>query len=459
MSATRVIDDHVELANIGTKSHSQIEAHIQGVGTYAFPSADGAANRILETDGAGVLTWVTKPKLDNGTAQGQMAFWDAVAEKWVNTEISELFWDDINERMGIGTDSPSYKLEVHGGSIKANNILTDLINNRTYIGENVGGTPPIGAEGILVVAVGENASFQNNQNYVTTIGYNAGSGNRGEAQTALGVLAGQDNAADAQTAIGAMAGYGNLGETQTAIGCQAGNLNQGASQSAIGYSAGEENTGDHQTAFGRETGRVNSGDYQIAMGYNTGINNSGGAQTSIGFNSGNDNIGEDQTCIGYGSGCWNLGGAQTVIGFLAGGDNTGNNQLGFGARAGQENEGDNVICFGTHAAFQNTGNDVIAIGNEAGRGNTLDNQFILQQKGINPSPLIQGDFLTGNIIIGGEVAATSARLELNSKEGALLLTRLTTVQRDAMTPVNGMVLYNSTVNETQCYENGVWRQI
>jgi len=459
MTGAVVIDDHIELVNIGTKTHSEIESHIQGIGNYAFPSVDGAANRILETDGAGILTWVTKPKLDNGTAQGQMAFWDAVAEKWVKTETSELFWDDVNERLGIGIDSPSYKLEVHGGSIKANNIFTDLVNNRVYIGENIGGTPPVGVEGILVVAVGINASFQNNQNYVTTLGYNAGYENRGEAQTALGVMAGENNAADAQTAIGAMAGLGNLGETQTVIGCQAGHLNEGASQSAIGYSAGEENTGDHQTAFGRETGRGNSGLYQIAIGYNTGIDNAGGAQTSIGFNSGNNNVSENQTCIGYGSGCWNLGEAQTVIGFLSGCDNVGNNQLGFGAYAGQENEGDNVICFGTRSAYQNTGNDVIAIGSEAGRGNVLDNQFILQQKGLNPTPLIQGDFLTGNVAIGTEVAAISARLELNSKDGALLLTRLTTVQRDAMTPVNGMVLYNSTVNETQCYENGVWRQI
>ena len=61
MSATRVIDDHLELANIGTKTHANIEGHIQGIGNYAFPSADGALNQILETDGAGAISWVNKP--------------------------------------------------------------------------------------------------------------------------------------------------------------------------------------------------------------------------------------------------------------------------------------------------------------------------------------------------------------------------------------------------------------
>lgn len=61
MVAIRVIDDHLELANIGTKTHANIEGHIQGIGNYAFPAADGAINKILQTDGVGVLSWVDLP--------------------------------------------------------------------------------------------------------------------------------------------------------------------------------------------------------------------------------------------------------------------------------------------------------------------------------------------------------------------------------------------------------------
>ncbi|MEE8597906.1 MAG: hypothetical protein V3S69_00010, partial [Dehalococcoidales bacterium] len=63
---------------------------------------------------------------------------------------------------------------------------------------------------------------------------------------------------------------------------------------------------------------------------------------------------------------------------------------------------------------------------------------------------------TGQIIIGTGTPATSAVLELASTDKALLLTRLTTTQRDTLTTVNGMIIYNSTLNKIQVRENGVW---
>ena len=62
----------------------------------------------------------------------------------------------------------------------------------------------------------------------------------------------------------------------------------------------------------------------------------------------------------------------------------------------------------------------------------------------------------GNVGIGTQAPATSALLELSSTTGALLPTRLTTTQRDALTAVDGMILYNSTDAQTQSRVAGAW---
>ena len=53
-------------------------------------------------------------RLKSGTAQGQIAFWDNTLKRWVNTETSELFWDDTNKRLGIKNTTPTSTLDVTG---------------------------------------------------------------------------------------------------------------------------------------------------------------------------------------------------------------------------------------------------------------------------------------------------------------------------------------------------------
>ena len=42
---------------------------------------------------------------------------------------------------------------------------------------------------------------------------------------------------------------------------------------------------------------------------------------------------------------------------------------------------------------------------------------------------------------------------------ALLLPRMKTTQRDALAATNGMVIYNTTDNKFQGYENGAWANL
>lgn len=47
-------------------------------------------------------------------------------------------------------------------------------------------------------------------------------------------------------------------------------------------------------------------------------------------------------------------------------------------------------------------------------------------------------------------------LKMQGSEGYLQLPPLTTTERDALTAVNGMVIYNETLERVQVYQNGGW---
>lgn len=62
-------------------------------------------------------------RLQSGTVQGQMSFWDNTLKKWVHTEVAEVFWDDTNKRLGIGTATPASTLDVNG-TAETDRLLT-----------------------------------------------------------------------------------------------------------------------------------------------------------------------------------------------------------------------------------------------------------------------------------------------------------------------------------------------
>lgn len=68
------------------------------------------------------------------------------------------------------------------------------------------------------------------------------------------------------------------------------------------------------------------------------------------------------------------------------------------------------------------------------------------------------NYMAGDLKIGGTdtISNSSTGLELDSTTKAFLPSRMTTTQRDALTAVNGMVLYNSTTNKLQVYASGAW---
>jgi hypothetical protein len=72
------------------------------------------------------------------------------------------------------------------------------------------------------------------------------------------------------------------------------------------------------------------------------------------------------------------------------------------------------------------------------------------------------NYFAGNLLIGGTagsddtVTNSSVALEIKSTTKAFMNARMTTAQRDALTAVDGMQIYNSSVDKLQVYAAGSW---
>jgi hypothetical protein len=60
----------------------------------------------------------------------------------------------------------------------------------------------------------------------------------------------------------------------------------------------------------------------------------------------------------------------------------------------------------------------------------------------------------GDTALLGDIQA-----ETGAYAASFTLPRLTTTQRDALTAVNGMIVYNSSTDKFQGYENGSWANL
>lgn len=68
--------------------------------------------------------------------------------------------------------------------------------------------------------------------------------------------------------------------------------------------------------------------------------------------------------------------------------------------------------------------------------------------------VVQSD--TNQVGIGTGSPATSALLDLTSTTGALLVPRMSDIERNALTAANGMIIYNTAEGELQGRANGAW---
>lgn len=337
------------------------------------------------------VKWISIDNIWNTSAL--KTYWIYIGSNLVGQSSSDTYaiyqwWEQNNYfsgNTGIWTFSPTEKLDV-AWNIKADgNIYLENNGSNIYMQ----GTPvmvydmTVGDYGFGWIVQPLNSFFA---------GPDAGKNATGGQKTALGVSSAENASGFNQTSVWLYSGYKNQWNFNTQIGAWSG----------FTYDANGEypNTGYHQTAVWFQSGAWNTANSQVVVWSAAGLKNTWSSQSALWFNAGRGNTWNNQTIIGYQSGYNNIWGNQTAIGFQAGHTNTGNNTSTLGYRAGYQNTWSNITALGYQAGYQNTGNDVVAIGYRAGEANTSANKFIVLQRSVSATPLIQWDFSTGFVGIG-----------------------------------------------------------
>jgi hypothetical protein len=243
--------------------------------------------------------------------------------------------------VGIGTTTPSKKLDVAGSDA--------LINGLTigFGGGNVSNNTTLGVSALSLNTTGVGNS---------AIGFQSLRDNGvGQWNTALGYSSSRNNTS---------------GSDNTALGFNALLSNYtGSSNTAVGRGALESNSTNDNTAVGYYSLKLNTtGTYNVAVGYHTlSINTTGYSNTAIGFNSLRNTTGDKNTGIGYSSLINTTGQQNTSIGYDSGKTNvSGNNNtfLGFGADCSGNNLS-NSTAIGYNAKVT-TNNQIVLGGNNGG---------------------------------------------------------------------------------------------
>lgn len=336
-----------------------------------------------------------------------------------------------SDNVGIGTETPNYKLEVKASTNQALKLSTESTNSNVDIQAEPTGSGSMrfnvfGGANAITFNVNNIEKLRMNSNGDVGIG-TASPGARLEVNGQVKLTGGSPGAGKVLTSdAGGLATWqtpsigsdsdwmvsGNdmysLPSGKVGIGTTtpttkldvAGTINTNASYEiggqnglsvynsgslSVGPDAGTNKTGNYNTFVGQHAGRSNStGGSNAFIGYKAGCENTGGFENAfIGMESGSHNTtGTRNTFIGAFAGQLNTtGSANTFLGSSAGVNNdVGAGNTFIGAQAGDDNIGGNNNTFvgkltgsGNTAGFQNT-----FIGRSAGFSNTTGfyNTFI-----------------------------------------------------------------------------------
>ena len=340
--------------------------------------------------------------------------------------------------VGIGMTSPTEKLDVAGnihtsGTITSGSSITiDGANDRITA---TSGTIDFDDENLVTtgkatIGPGHNNAgiyaFVAGQNNTTT-GWNStvGGGRDNMAGNDGSTVGGgaYDTASGIYSTVSGGAINVASGQNSTVAG---GNVNLASGDYSTVSGGAYDTASGWVSSIGGGTYNVASGDYATVGG---GFHNRARGQWSVVSGGGGPTPPDSNSAIGDYSA---IGGGQRNItsglyASIPGGlSNTAAGSYSFaaGRRAKANHAGTFVWADQTDADFASGGND----------------QFLIRA--------------SGGVGIG--TTSPEGALDVSSTTGAFIVPRMTTAQRDALTPVNGMIIYNTTANQFNFYENGAW---
>ena len=201
---------------------------------------------------------------------------------------------------------------------------------------------------------------------------------------------------------------------------RSGIIDQILSNAYFGNQSGLSNTtGSLNVAYGQEALKsLTTQNRNSAFGYQSLTNNtSGNSNTGLGASTLRSNLGgSDNTAVGKDALFANVSGSSNLAfgsgALLNHASNDNNVAIGRDALNGNVNGATNVVI-GNYAGYTNTGGSGnVFIGSSAGYNETGSNKFYLANTSTTSTPLMYGDFSTGNVGIG--TATANAALQFNN---------------------------------------------
>jgi hypothetical protein len=388
----------------------------------------------------------------NGSAWNDLSF--TPETYWSeNGSTGNIYLDDLNKNVGIGTDDPISKLAVVAGS--GANPDDPLFEIRDEFGEPLFTVTSEGARfyvkndskgvsgGFAVSKYGAAKSFPDTSYLMvspdSTRVYTLNSGKGVAGGFAVGKYGSAKDGIDTYMHltdenyfIGHNAGSSiTTGLYNLFLGYESGMItDEGGENIFVGYQSGHLNeSGDRNVFIGPASGYNNiSGFSNVAIGDSAYFaNESGAVNVIIGYRAGYTSTNaSNNTYIGAGAGKFSEGWSNTFIGNSSGTFNyTGQNNVAVGLLAGLYSTGDNNVFLGSNAGFgsfsSGAGEGNVFIGYKAGYNATGDNQLFIENSDSN-TPLIYGNFNSDLVGINQSIPTAHLHIkQLGVNEEALTI--------------------------------------